>query len=287
MTMWGRIIGAILGFRLLGILGGIFGYLVGLWFEQGLRLHLYRIPRSQAVSIQQAFFRATFLVMGNIAKARGHVSENAIRIAEKVMSRLELNEELRREAVRLFTEGKDPNFDLHSVLSNLRSECRRYPDLLRFFIEIQLEIALANGELRSKEKAILLFICQELHFSPQEFEHLRERQRASQAFHGWFTSQFDEGKTHYSQREYASNRSDNRRYASNGNSLNDAYGVLGVSISATNMEIKKAYRRLMNQHHPDKLAARGLPEGMVKLAKEKTQQIRAAYDLIRKERNFR
>lgn len=76
-------------------------------------------------------------------------------------------------------------------------------------------------------------------------------------------------------------------HATTTESLHNAYGVLGVSLTAANSEIKKAYRRLMNQHHPDKLTARGLPDGMVNLAKEKTQEIRAAYDLIREERGFR
>jgi len=70
-------------------------------------------------------------------------------------------------------------------------------------------------------------------------------------------------------------------------SLEEAYEVLGVSSHASHDEIKKAYRKLMNQHHPDKLAARGLPSSMIKRAQEKTQQILAAYDMIRETRGFR
>ena len=68
-------------------------------------------------------------------------------------------------------------------------------------------------------------------------------------------------------------------------SLKDAYRLLGVSDGASDAELKKAYRRLMSQHHPDKLVAKGLPEQMVKDATEKTQQIKAAYELIRKSRD--
>jgi DnaJ like chaperone protein len=57
--------------------------------------------------------------------------------------------------------------------------------------------------------------------------------------------------------------------------------VLGVAAGATDAEVKTAYRRLMNQHHPDKLVAKGLPEEMVALATEKTQEIKAAYDTVK------
>jgi DnaJ like chaperone protein len=66
--------------------------------------------------------------------------------------------------------------------------------------------------------------------------------------------------------------------------LEDAYTILGVDASVSDTELKKTYRRLMSQHHPDKLVSKGLPEEMIKDATEKTQQIRAAYEQVRKSR---
>ena len=57
-----------------------------------------------------------------------------------------------------------------------------------------------------------------------------------------------------------------------------------MSKNASDADVKKAYRRLMNQHHPDKLVSKGLPEEMMKLANEKTQQIKEAYERIKKSR---
>jgi len=295
MFIWGRLIATFLGWRLLGPLGAIIGYFVGNWFDQGLKLHLHQIPRSRSTSVQKAFFKTTFLVMGHVAKADGRVSPNEIRAAKKVMSRLELNEDLRKEAIQYFSEGKNPDFILENTLEELLQECGKYPDLLRFFVEIQCEIALAEGELNPAKKHILLMICQKLNFSPREFEQFWARQWASQAFHQAFQGDFS-GAFHtnnqggHQRHQYSDGyggHSRAYREKSNASQLQEAYGVLGVPASASPAEIKKAYRKLMNQHHPDKLAARGLPEGMAKMAKEKTQEIRAAYDLIREARGFK
>ena len=63
--------------------------------------------------------------------------------------------------------------------------------------------------------------------------------------------------------------------------LSAAYELLGSRAGASLPELKKAYRRQMNQHHPDKLVARGMPEEMVEIATRKTQDIKAAYELIK------
>jgi DnaJ like chaperone protein len=69
--------------------------------------------------------------------------------------------------------------------------------------------------------------------------------------------------------------------------LHEAYEILGVKPSASDAEVKKAYRRLMNQHHPDKLVAKGLPEEMMKLATAKAQEIKGAYERIKSARGMR
>lgn len=287
MIIWGRIIGTLLGLKFLGFFGAVVGFLIGNWFDRGVRLHLHHMPRGRSLAVQQAFFRTTFLVMGHLAKADGHVNENEIRIARRMMSQLDLNEDLKKEAIELFTAGKEQNFDLNQALSGLIQECGRYPDLLRFFIEIQLEVGLSDGALNSEESRILLLICQKLQFSRQEFEQLQARQWASQAFYQWFSSQFSGENASY-QYQFTEGQSQRKTHGSNSAfSLQDAYGVLGIQASVSNAEVKKAYRRLMHQHHPDKLSARGLPDSMIKLAKEKTQAISAAYELVRKERGFR
>ena len=70
------------------------------------------------------------------------------------------------------------------------------------------------------------------------------------------------------------------------NALAAAYQLLGVEHSASHADVKRAYRKLMSAHHPDKLVSKGLPEDMMKLATEKTQAIQAAYDLISKSRGI-
>ena len=53
------------------------------------------------------------------------------------------------------------------------------------------------------------------------------------------------------------------------------------------LELKKAYRKLISQHHPDKLVSKGLPEEMMKIATEKTREIKEAYEFIKEHRSSR
>jgi len=262
MSWMGKVVGGAFGFLMGGPLGAILGASVGHQFDAGLNgieMDEQLNPGDQQ-RVQMAFFTATFSVMGHIAKADGKVTPDEINLAKKIMGELGLSNDMRKTAIKLFQQGKAENFPIEDVLRQFRKECHRRTHLIRMFLDIQIQAAYADGVLDSTEENVLHGICAHLGVSRFEYERAKVQFQAQQRFHG-----------HYQQQSTA-------------NQLDDAYAVLGVTASASDTEVKKAYRTLMSRHHPDKLVAKGLPEEMMTLAKEKTQKIRKAYETIRKER---
>jgi DnaJ like chaperone protein len=256
MAWWGTLLGGTLGFMFGGPLGALLGAALGRNFDQGLKASgtAGGYGAGQQERVQAAFFAATFSVMGHIAKADGKVTPDEIRAAESFMARMQLDAQQRKAAIELFNAGKRDDFELHAVLAQFRQECHRRRNLVQMFLEIQIATAMADGHLHASEKRILFTIGEQLGFDRAAIEHLFNFVDSGAAM--------DSGKA----------------------SLSDAYEILGVSRDASDAEVKKAYRRLMNQHHPDKLAAKGLPEEMMKLATEKTQEIKSAYEQVKKSR---
>jgi DnaJ like chaperone protein len=273
MSWLGKLLGGAFGFMLGGPLGAILGASVGHQFDMGM-ISL-QIPETLRPGdqhrVQMAFFTATFSVMGHIAKADGRVSPEEISLANRIMDQMSISGEMRTTAVNLFQQGKSTGFPLDDVLAQFYQECHRRTDLIRMFLEIQIQEALADGSLDSKEERLLLHICSQLRVSRFDYERMKMRVQAQQRFNN---------------RDYQNQYQGQRRqpYRHEQSSLQDAYEVLGLSSSATDDEVKKAYRRLMSQNHPDKLVAKGLPEEMMKLAKEKTQKITKAYETIQQAR---
>ena len=74
--------------------------------------------------------------------------------------------------------------------------------------------------------------------------------------------------------------------SSQGPSASDAYAILGVSAKASDKDVRRAYRRLLSQHHPDKLVSKGLPEEMMKVAAKKTHEIKQAWETVKRERGI-
>ena len=258
-TVVGGAFGFLLGGPLGAILGASFGHQFGKGFT-GIEIGEALNPGDQQ-RVQMAFFTATFSVMGHIAKADGHVSPEEISLANRVMKEMALTSDMRSTAIKLFQQGKQADFPLDDVLAQFYKECHRRTDLIRMFLEIQLKGAFADGILVVSEEKLLLHICSQLRVSRFDYERLKIQLQAQQRFQGYGS--------------YTKNTP--RR-----TSLQDAYGVLGLTPSASKAEVKKAYRRLMSQNHPDKLVAKGLPDEMMRLAKEKTQKISKAYETIQK-----
>jgi len=268
MGWLGKALGSAFGFMLGGPLGAILGAAVGHHFDAGLDSpDLGNVSGfSGQQRVQMAFFTATFSVMGHIAKADGRVTPSEIKLAEAVMAQMRLDTKMRKMAIDLFRQGKQADFPIYDVLEQFSRECRRRGNLLSMFIEIQIQAAFADGQINQAEDAVLHKICDYLKISRFEYEALKMQFQAQQRFYQQHQRQpFGRGA------EAA---------------LADAYAVLGLKAGASDAEVKRAYRKLMSQHHPDKLVAKGLPEEMMTLAKEKTQKIRKAYETIRNARKF-
>jgi len=274
VSWWGKLIGGYFGFMLGGPLGAVLGAAVGHGFDRGLgQFKGEALPRpGDQERIQTAFFTATFSVMGHLAKVDGHVTRDEIRFAEAVMAQMNLSADMRRTAIRLFTEGKAADFPLDAVLDQFRQEIGRRMSLLRMFMEIQLQAAYGDAALSMAEEQMLLRICRRLGFPEYEFRVLEKMAAAHARF-----------------RQQAGRQGGGRESGavSGRPDLDQAYAVLGLTRESTDAEVKKAYRRLMSQHHPDKLVARGLPEEMMKVASQKTHEIKQAFEVIKEARGIR
>jgi len=265
MNWYGKIGGGILGLIVGGPVGAAVGVFIGHQFDRGLSLGgITGGGQVNQAERQQVFFETTFRVMGALAKADGRVSEQEIQVARSVMHQMQLRPEAVRQAIELFTEGKQAGASIDGQIQRFRQVCGNQPQLVRAFLEVQFEIVLAKGSMTAAERALLWRVADLLGVGRVELAQLEAVLRAQRHFRG-----------------EAPNR------PQPGLALTDAYKALGVESDATDKEVKTAYRRLMNQHHPDKLVAKGLPESMLEVAKERTREINAAYDLVKSRRGFK
>ncbi|HWO57712.1 MAG TPA: co-chaperone DjlA [bacterium] len=275
MSWFGKVLGSALGFFVGGPLGALLGALLGHKFdlETGRALPIGANFAPERGRVQMAFFTATFSVMGHLARADGRVCKAEIAAARSVMDRMALSETMRRTAIDLFTRGKRVDFPLYRAIEQFYDECRRRHALLRIFLEILIESALADGPMNLDEERVLVRICDQLRISRFEFYAMKARKDAAIRFARAYWRSSRSGGYDTPLRKSAP-------------CTEDPYAVLQVSPSASDEEIKRAYRRLMSQHHPDKLLAQGMAEATVRLANEKTQEIRKAYERIRRVRNL-
>lgn len=262
------IIGALLGASFMGFSGAFLGGLAGYWVMQLINISARRGRLGQ---IQSQFLDSTFAVMGALCKADGQVTRDEIRVAEELFTRLRLSEPQKDEAKRAFNRGKQADFDLDAEVQNFVRVARGQRALHQMFLQVQIAAIAADGKVSQAEHSALMRIARGLGLSEVEIQQLEAMLGATGASTGRASSGDGMGsKAGVSQQDQ----------------LQQAYEVLGVSPDASNAEIKKAYRRQMSQNHPDKLAAKGMPDSMREMAEEKTRKIGAAYERIRKARGI-
>lgn len=270
----GKLIGGLIGFFAFGgnVFGAIFGVFVGHFFDKGRAALEGRFNPEQQVKTQQAFFSAIFPVLGHLAKVDGRVSEEEVAGTEQLMTRMGLDDAARKKAIELFKQGIATEFDLQKNIADFMVVCGNYGDLKQIYLVYLITLAYADNHLHEKEEELLKAIAAQLGYSSFAFNHLLGMVRAQTQFH---------------QQHGRRSQGSSGGYQSSHSSVDEldlAYKVLGVDKIATDAELKKAYRKLMSEYHPDKLAGRGVPEDMIKVATERAQEIQAAYDMIKKSR---
>lgn len=258
MQWFGKALGGIIGLAAAGPIGSVIGILLGHQMDQsGQRLRRTQLGGAPQ-QVSPLFLEVAFEVMGRIAKADGRVSENEIRVARGIMQGLRLSSEQIRTAIDSFTRGKLASYPLESRLETLAAQIGDRRELARAFVQIQLEAAVAAEPIAPSKRQLLWRVASAVGVGRRELAEIESLIRA----------QIQRG---VKAREAAA--------------LDDAYRVLGVASAASDDDVKTAYRRLMNRHHPDKLV--GQPESIVAAAERKTHEIRAAYEKIKAQRGLR
>ena len=271
----GGTIGFLVGSRfgaLAGILGAVIGNKIGNFFGEGAAKlaggssraqRSYGNARGHASSRAGSprereiiFLTAVGAMLAKLAKADGHIDESEIRAAEQAFVRLKLTPANRAICIRAFRAAKT---DYHTVFDYAESFAAvvRGVVMRELMYDILWDVACADGEVSASERRILEMIVTQLRIRPSLFaEQCRRRLNSRQS----------------SRRSYSYEPS--------------PYDILGCDSSATNDELRRAYRAQAKKHHPDLLRAQGLPEEMVARATEQMARINNAWEEIKRSRGI-
>ena len=239
--------------------------LVGYQFYKGFRSSRNAFEKQGEVisGVSDDFVRALFGCMGHLAKSDGRVSEDEIRAARLIMHRLSLSPAQVRRAIHWFDDGKRPGFPLVQTVREARRVSARSAARRTLFLRLLLEVVLAKPRLRKRERATIWRICTELDIGRVELAQLEAMIRAQKGF-----KKSPEGSADAAR-------------------VRDAYQALGVGPDASNDDIKKAYRRLMNRNHPDKIVGENPDAAVVAEAERRTREVRSAYEMLKARRSIR
>jgi len=250
------LIGAGAGFVIASIPGALLGALLGQALDRRLALHSWAHLRERlgGRSVPRDD-ELLFILLGRLAKMDGRVVDGHIQQARVEMRRLDLSEPAQRRAILAFNRGKKGRDRLRGYLLRMKTQPHAAEGLLRAC----WRMAWADGKASHAERELIVLWGKWLGWSAAKVQAL--------------ASDYDPQK---------------KSIASiNADSYEDALRLLGVAATDEPAQIKRAYRRLLSRHHPDKVAGTGANLVQVREATERTRELHNAYTLIRERRDFR
>jgi DnaJ like chaperone protein len=273
LQVWGKIVGGAAGFAIGGPLGALLGALAGHAFDyrreganaarlanqDAAKLADDARLQEEAISIfadpaetrRIAFATAVIVLAAKLAKADGVVARDEIRAFKRVFR---IDDDEVGDVARIFNQAKTSAHGFEPYAGQIAALFEHDPVLLGELLIGLFEVARADGQINPGEVDFLRRVATVFGFDLAAFEQIRARFSAT-----------------------------TRDWSGAG----DAYAVLGLARSASDQEIRRKYRDLVREHHPDRLVAKGMPEEMIGQANRVLAAINAAYDRIAKERNLR
>jgi len=284
MQIWGKVVGVLLGFVFGRFAGAVLGLIVGHIFDTTYSKDFSQkggfarfFTTSGEIQQQAVFFHSLFSALGHIAKSDGIVSQEEIQVASTLMDEMSLTGDTRLEAQQAFRDGKQRDFAIINMLQQFKEQYHGRRDVLQIYLEILIQACCAHKKLSAAQYTLLEKIAKTLGFRRVELDFLIITFEAEQRF------RTGRSQTNNQRRQQQSQYGGSGSYSAKAE-LEDAYKILGIKQEDDSKVIKKAYRKQMSLHHPDKMASKGLPAQALELAKQKAQDIQAAYELVRKQK---
>lgn len=228
----------------------------------------------QLKAIRESFFTAVFRLLGHIANCDGYINRNEIKRTQVYMDKMELSAHCRSEAMHLFKAGASPTFSIAESLQEFKKAAQSKPNIIQVLLVYLISMARTNGKLVEKEMEVVKSVADELGYTSIVFDHLLKMISAQDTFEE--PSHSDKSQSEES--DYRKHIFDNHFHSDRAAAL----AALGLSSSASEIDIKKAYRKLANQFHPDKLIGQGLPPDLLEAATERFRRIQTAYESLQK-----
>ena len=253
---WGQVLGLMVG-ALLSFRFGLLGFMLGIFLGNKLDEAIAQQQRKTYRSRKRQFWNnqtitLAYQLFGHLAKIDGHITQKSIDIIENSLNSFKLSTKARTLAKQAFQKGKEANFSYHTTIQKLQISLMLNPNIKNSIARIAIQL-----------------VEQDQHASIKKKHRLAEMLRSLgiiQFNSNWQGHHFHQGR--------------NNQQPIQG--LNWAYNILGVTATTPWTEVKRKYRKMLSDHHPDRLHAKGKPSDIaIKRANEKTIDIKKAYQVIK------